>query len=53
MFQHLKRTIRGSQERARRRRDYRALLELEDTFLRDIGIRRDEVRGRLTSDRLD
>jgi uncharacterized protein YjiS (DUF1127 family) len=52
MFEQVRVAIRRSQERARRRRDYRALLELEDTFLRDIGVRRDEVRGRLTSDRL-
>jgi uncharacterized protein YjiS (DUF1127 family) len=52
MFQQLKGAIRRAQERARRRRDHLALLELEDAFLRDIGIRRDEVRGRLASDRL-
>jgi uncharacterized protein YjiS (DUF1127 family) len=52
MFQQLKLAIRRSQERARHRRDYRALLELEDAFLRDIGISRDEVRGRMSSDRL-
>ena len=30
MFQHVKVAIRRSQERARHRRDYRALLELEE-----------------------
>ena len=43
MFQHVKVAIRRSQERARHRRDYRALLELEDQFLRDIGL--DPRRG--------
>jgi len=52
MFQQVKVAIRRSQERARHRRNYRALLELEDAFLRDIGLRRDEVRGRMSSDRL-
>ena len=52
MFQHLKAAIHRSNERARQRRDYRALLELEDHFLRDIGVTRAEVRGRMLSDRL-
>ncbi len=52
MFQHVKVAIRRSQERARDRRNYRALLELEDAFLRDVGITRDEVRGHLMSDRI-
>jgi uncharacterized protein YjiS (DUF1127 family) len=51
MFQHLKAAIHRSQQRAQHRRNYRALLELEDNFLRDIGITRDEVRGRMASDR--
>ena len=52
MFQQVKVAIRRSQERARHRRSYRALLELEDAFLRDIGLDRDEVIGRMSSDRL-
>ena len=52
MFRHVKVAIRRSQERARHRRDYRALFELEERFLRDIGLDRDEVAGRMTSDRL-
>jgi uncharacterized protein YjiS (DUF1127 family) len=52
MFQHLQTAIKRSQERARHRRDYRALLELEDHFLRDIGVTRAEVRGRMLSDRI-
>jgi uncharacterized protein YjiS (DUF1127 family) len=52
MLQHLKDAIQRQNERARHRRSYRALLELEDHFLRDIGVTRDEVRGRMASDRL-
>ena len=52
MFQRVRVAIRRSQERARHRRSYRALLELEDAFLRDIGLDRDEVIGRMSSDRL-
>jgi uncharacterized protein YjiS (DUF1127 family) len=51
MFRRVKVAIRRSQERARHRRNYRALLQLEDAFLRDIGLDRDEVRGRMSSDR--
>ena len=47
MFQQVKVAIRRAQERARHRRSYRALLELEDAFLRDIGLDRDEVLGRM------
>lgn len=52
MFQHVKAAIERQNERARHRRSYRALLELEEHFLRDIGVSRDEVRGRMYSDRL-
>lgn len=51
MLEVLKSAIVRSSERARHRRQYRALLELEDRFLRDIGLTRDEVRGRMSSDR--
>ncbi len=51
MMNHLKAAFQRSQERARHRRSYRALLELEDHFLQDIGLTRDEVRGRMSSDR--
>jgi uncharacterized protein YjiS (DUF1127 family) len=49
MFHRLKSAVERSRERARDRRSYRALLELEDHFLRDIGLTRDEVRGHLAS----
>ena len=45
MLQQIKAAFRGSTERARHRRDYRALLQLEDHLLRDIGIPRDENPG--------
>ncbi len=46
MLQQLKSVVRGAAERARHRRDYQALLELEDHLLRDIGLPRDELRAR-------
>ena len=49
MFDQLKAAIARSRERAQHRRSYRALLELEDHFLKDIGMTRDEVRGHLAS----
>ena len=52
MLDRMRIAIRRSQERARQRRNYLALLDLEDAFLRDIGLERDEVRGRMASDRL-
>jgi uncharacterized protein YjiS (DUF1127 family) len=51
MFHRLKSAVERSRERARHRRSYRGLLELEDHFLKDIGLTRDEVRGRLASTR--
>jgi len=47
MLQHLKAAIRNSNERARQRRAYRALLEADDYLLRDIGLPRDDLRSRL------
>lgn len=47
MFQTLKTAIRNSNERARQRRGYRALLEADDYLLRDIGIPREELHSRL------
>jgi uncharacterized protein YjiS (DUF1127 family) len=49
MLDKLKTAIARSRERAEHRRSYRALLELEDHFLKDIGMSRDEVRGHLAS----
>ncbi len=51
MLGQMKLALRRAQERAQQRRHYRALLELEDAFLRDIGLARDELRGRMASDR--
>ena len=51
MFGQVRTTLRRAQERAQRRRHYRALLELEDAFLRDIGLARGEIRVRMSSDR--
>jgi uncharacterized protein YjiS (DUF1127 family) len=47
MLQHITEAFRRSQERARHRREVRALLALEDHILRDIGLRRDDVRARV------
>ena len=47
MFDQLKAAVARSRERAQHRRSYRALLELEDHFLKDIGMTREEVRGHL------
>ena len=46
MLQQIAEAYRRSQERARHRREVRALLSLEDRILRDIGLHRDEVRAR-------
>jgi uncharacterized protein YjiS (DUF1127 family) len=51
MMHQLMSAFHRSKERARNRRSYRALLELEDHFLQDIGLSRDEVRGMMSSDR--
>ena len=47
MLHHLKSAIRSSRERARYRREYRALMALDDHFLQDIGIGRDEIGARM------
>ena len=46
MLHHITEAFRRSQERARHRREVRALLALEDHLLRDIGLQRDDVRSR-------
>jgi uncharacterized protein YjiS (DUF1127 family) len=51
MFHRLKSAVERSRERAQHRRSYRALLELEDHFLKDIGLTRDEIRGHIASTR--
>ena len=51
MMQQLMSAFHRSQQRSRNRRSYRALLELEDHFLEDIGLSRDQVRGMMSSDR--
>ncbi len=51
MIEQLKSAYHRSKARARNRRSYRALLELEDHFLQDIGLSRDEIRGMMSSDR--
>lgn len=51
MMYQFKSALQRSRERARHRRNYRALLALEDHFLDDIGLSRDEVRGMMSSDR--
>ncbi len=48
MLQQLKAAVQRSGERARNRRDYRALLALDDRSLRDIGVGRDEIRSMLS-----
>ena len=45
MLNGLRDAFHRSSERARNRRSYRALLELDDHILRDIGLPRDEVRA--------
>ena len=47
MLHHITEAFRRSHERARHRREVRALLSLEDHLLRDIGLQRDEVRSRI------
>jgi uncharacterized protein YjiS (DUF1127 family) len=48
MLTQFKEAIRRQGERARSRRSYRALLELDDHLLRDVGIPREEIRARLS-----
>ena len=52
MFNQLKSAVRRSSERAAHRRSFRALLELEDHYLRDIGLTRDEIRGAIIGKRV-
>ena len=47
MLQTFRSAIRGASERARHRREYTALLALDDHLLRDIGVGRHELRARL------
>jgi uncharacterized protein YjiS (DUF1127 family) len=46
MLQHFKGAVRGVSERARQRRVYRTLMQLDDHLLQDIGLPRDEIRAR-------
>ena len=46
MLKQLKAAVSRASDHARHRRDYAALLDLDDHILRDIGIERDEVRAR-------
>lgn len=47
MLKNFRSAIRSAGERARHRRQYAALLELDDYLLRDIGVRRDEIHSRM------
>jgi uncharacterized protein YjiS (DUF1127 family) len=47
MFNRISEAYHRSQERARHRREYWALMSMEEHILRDIGISRDEVRSRM------
>jgi uncharacterized protein YjiS (DUF1127 family) len=49
MFSRITEAFRRSQERTRRRREYQALLSMEEHLLRDIGISRDEVHSRIVT----
>ena len=51
MIFQIRAALQRSQERARHRRSYKALLQLEDHFLRDIGLSRNDVAGLMSSDR--
>ena len=51
MFNQLKSAVRRSSERAQYRRSYRELLALEDRYLRDIGLTRDEIRAAIVGNR--
>jgi uncharacterized protein YjiS (DUF1127 family) len=52
MFNRLKSAVLRSSERAEYRRSYRALLDLEDHYLRDIGLTRDDIRGAIIGKRV-
>jgi uncharacterized protein YjiS (DUF1127 family) len=47
MLKHLKAAVHRANERNRARRDYVALLSLDDHLLRDIGVKRSDVHARL------
>jgi uncharacterized protein YjiS (DUF1127 family) len=49
MFGRITQAYRRSQDRARQRREYKALMAMEEHLLRDIGVSRDEVRSRMIS----
>jgi uncharacterized protein YjiS (DUF1127 family) len=53
MFDRLRSAIRRSGEQARNRRGYRELLMLEDHYLRDIGLTRDDVRAAIAGRRVE
>ena len=44
MLKQLKAAIGRSNEQARHRREYLAILDLEDFLLRDIGLEREDLR---------
>ena len=46
MFRQIGEAYRRAQVRAKRRNEYNALMALDDHLLRDIGVRRDDVRAR-------
>jgi uncharacterized protein YjiS (DUF1127 family) len=53
MMSHLRSAMERSRERARNRRTYRALRQLEEHYLRDIGLTRDDIEGMLSGPRPD
>lgn len=53
MFGRLRSAIRRSGEQARNRRGHRELLRLDDHYLRDIGLTREDVRAALAGRNLD
>lgn len=48
MLQNLRGALRDAATRARHRREYQALLKLDDHLLQDIGLPRDEIHARVT-----
>ena len=47
MLQNFRPVPRSAGERARYRRQYAMLLELDDYLMHDVGVRRVEFRGRM------
>lgn len=47
MFPNTRQAIRLAREKARHRRQYVRLLDLDDHLLRDIGLDRDDLRSRV------